>query len=323
MSQILVVANSSTYEAAAFEEVSKILLERGASIQIYRQDKCLNGDYLTFEMQNNHPGYFVTIGSNRYNINDFSTIWYMHPFLPKELLLYEPIEFRHYISTQFMKMREVLWTVFQSKRWVNDPWKTYRLENKIYQSYLASEAGLKMPDTIIGSNPEEIRRFYVEHSRKIVVKNFATSPIPDRVVMTNLVTEEDYLALDSAKIAPAIYQEYVDKLYELRITVVGNKIFVTNIYSQEDSQTAIDWRSKPLLNDFQVRMEPGEVPTEIKEKILHFMSISGLQYGCIDMIRTPDDRYIFLEINPAGQWYFVQVKTKVQIANAIAELLLV
>lgn len=322
MKKILVVANSSTYEAGAFEEVNKVLLEKGVSTYIYRQDRCLTGDYLTFEMRNNHPEYFVTIDESRHSIDSFTAIWYMHPFLPRDLLLYEPAEFRHFISSQFMRMREALWTVFQHKRWINDPWRTYQIENKIYQSYLASSANLEMPNTIISSNPEEIRQFYTEHRGKIVVKNFATSPIPDRVVMTNMVSKEDYLAMDSARVAPAIYQEYVDKLYELRITVVGDKIFVTNIYSQEDAQTAIDWRSKPLLNDFQVRMEQGEIPEILKKKIRHFMDSAGLKYGCIDMIRTLDNRYVFLEINPAGQWYFVQVKTKVKIANAIADLLL-
>lgn len=320
--KILVVANSSTYEADAFEEVNKILVAKGVETYIFRQDRCLIDDSLIFEVRNGRPKFFVKIGESKYDVDAFSAIWYMHPFLPRELLLFEPAEFRQFINVQFGQMRQALWTLFQGKRWINDPWQVYRLENKIYQTQIASNVGLELPDTLITSDPEQVRRFYNEHDGKIIVKSFATSPIPDKVIMTNMVSADDYSMLESAKFSPAIYQEYVGKSYELRITVVGEKIFVADIFSQEDAQTAIDWRSKPILNDFRVLMKPGRIPVLLEEKIRHFMATAGLRYGCIDMIATKDGRYVFLEVNPAGQWYFVQLETGAQIAGAIAELLL-
>lgn len=52
------------------------------------------------------------------------------------------------------------------------------------------------------------------------------------------------------------------------------------------------------------------------------MGMCGLRYGAIDMIVTPGGEYIFLEINPNGQWYFVQLQSEAEIADAIAELLM-
>lgn len=122
--------------------------------------------------------------------------------------------------------------------------------------------------------------------------------------------------------SPSIFQPVIPKAYELRITVVGKKIFAAKIYSQDDVETALDWRRKPKLNDFAVKMEQTKLPVKAESKIFAFMKEIGLKFGCIDMIVTPEGEYIFLEINPNGQWYFVQLKTEVQIAKEIAKLLL-
>ena len=68
-------------------------------------------------------------------------------------------------------------------------------------------------------------------------------------------------------------------------------------------------------------METIELPQVLQRDILLFIKKMGLQFGCIDMIVTQEGKYIFLEINPNGQWYFVQLKTHVNIAKAVAELL--
>ena len=143
----------------------------------------------------------------------------------------------------------------------------------------------------------------------------------DKVLYTNKLTNKDMAQIDSVKMSPSIFQVYVSKKHELRITVVGDKIFPVKIYSQEDEVTSLDWRRKPKLNDFDVKMEQTILSQKVKQYIRHYMELINLRYGCIDMIVTENDEYVFLEINPNGQWYFVQLHTEAQIAEAIAELL--
>ena len=186
---------------------------------------------------------------------------------------------------------------------------------------MASEIGFKVPDTVITSDPERVVAFYKYHPGGIVVKLLAVSPLVGRVIYTNIVTPEYMDKIQSVKFAPAIFQELLPKSYELRVTVVGDRVFSAKIYSQEDSITALDWRTQPEVNDFSVRMEISTLPQDIKGKTLELMKRLGLRYGSLDMVVMPDGEYVFLEINPSGQWHFVQLKTGAQIAEALANLL--
>ena len=132
----------------------------------------------------------------------------------------------------------------------------------------------------------------------------------DKVLYTNRVTEEHFYDIDSLKMSPSIFQEEIyPKAYELRITIVGNQIFAVKINACGDEKIMLDWRKKPKLNDFEVKMEPIELPEEIRNKIFNFIEEIGLKYGCIDLVVKPNGEYIFFEINPNGQWYFIQVHT--------------
>ena len=255
-------------------------------------------------------------------IADLSAIWYIKPRLPKELFSYEPIEHRNFIHKQFFEMRRTIWSMFNDKKWLNNPWSIDKAENKPYQLLEALESGFNTPDTVITSDPELVMDFYNKHSKDIIVKLLSSSIIPDHVIYTNKVTDEYMSEISSVKMSPSIFQETVKKDHELRITVVGNRLFPVKIYSQEDSETSLDWRKKPKFNDFKVRMESAVLPREVETKIFVFMNKLGLDFGCIDMIVDENGDYIFLEINSNGQWYFVQLNTGAKIAEAIASELI-
>lgn len=218
-------------------------------------------------------------------------------------------------------MRRALWSLFQHKKWIDNPWQMLIAENKLYQLKIATSVGLHVPETLITSDPERVRSFYQHNEGNVVVKLLGASPLLSHVVYTNVVTPEHMVEIDSVKMSPSIFQARVPKAYELRITVVGKKIFSVKIYSQEDTETAVDWRRKPKFNDFAVKMETTTLPEDVTQRIWELVKRVGLRLMCIDMIVTPTGEHVFLEINPNGQWYFVQMKTNLQIADAIADLL--
>ncbi|HPJ80394.1 MAG TPA: hypothetical protein PLF70_01675 [Candidatus Portnoybacteria bacterium] len=106
----------------------------------------------------------------------------------------------------------------------------------------------------------------------------------DQVLLTNQVTEEYLDKIQSVKMSPCIFQKRITKNYELRITVAGNKIFPVKIYSQDDQATNLDWRARPKLNDFNVKMEATTIPVSIQNQIRLFMKKLNLRFGCIDII---------------------------------------
>src|SRR5262249_21476922 len=118
--------------------------------------------------------------------------------------------------------------------------------------------------------------------------------------------------------SPTIFQGYVPKRVELRITVVGERVFPAEIHSQQTQHTKHDWRRYDLDNTPHF---PHDLPCEIRERCVSLVKRLDLCYGAIDMVLTPDGRYVFLEINPSGQYMWIEAQTGLPISAAIADLL--
>lgn len=319
---ILAIGNSGIHEVEAFQSVVTALQSRGVNkVVLFRQDKCLESDFLVYQADATGVRYDVVIDSTSYCIDDFTGIWYLKPHLPKELLLLEPGEYRQMVNRQFQEMRHALRTLFRDKKWVNDPWAEAIAENKLLQLKVATDLGFSIPPTLVTSDPDRVRAFFYQQSGGVIMKLLAPAMIMNNVMYTNRLSEEALAGIDRIKQAPAIFQGYVEKAYELRITVVGDKIFAAKIDSQVDPETAVDWRRKPRLNDTDLKMSSVTLPSDVEARLFKLVAKLGLRFGCIDMIVTLSGDYIFLEINPNGQWYFVQLRTQARIAEAIADLL--
>jgi hypothetical protein len=110
--------------------------------------------------------------------------------------------------------------------WINHPTCERLANSKAAQLSAARSVGLEIPRTVITNNPDEVRRFVATAQRQIVYK--ASSPprniAPDKALFTGLLTDETLANLDLIRITPGIFQERIDKAYELRITVVGTRV---------------------------------------------------------------------------------------------------
>jgi glutathione synthase/RimK-type ligase-like ATP-grasp enzyme len=116
-----------------------------------------------------------------------------------------------------------------------------------------------------------------------------------------------------------IFQELIPKALELRVTIVGNQVFSAAVDSQKSDVSQFDWREDGdgLINDW----EPYALPQSIQRKLLALMDSLGLDYGAIDLILTPDGRYVFLEINPAGEFFWLEMQPGLAISGAVADVL--
>lgn len=119
------------------------------------------------------------------------------------------------------------------------------------------------------------------------------------------------------KYAPSLFQEYVPKDVELRITIVGNEVFAAEIHSQQKEAARHDWRRDALALEHREH----QLPDNVRLKCVNLAKAFNLEFGAIDMILTPDGRYVFLEINPNGQWAWIEEFTGLPISEALIELL--
>ncbi len=202
--------------------------------------------------------------------------------------------------------------------WVSPPRAIETSMMKTWQLPAARSAGLEVPETLITSDPEEARAFIDRIGLgRVICKAFSATP--DNWRETRLLGAAEYALLGQVALAPVIFQEFVPAEVDLRITIVGEEFFVAAIHSQE-LPYALDFRVF-LDTGTRVRMTPTTLPAEVEEGLLRLQKQAGLRYGAIDMRRTPDGRHVFLEVNPAGQWRFVEEVTGQPITAAMARLL--
>jgi len=189
--------------------------------------------------------------------------------------------------------------------WVNPP-PTRRAELKPVQLREAGRAGLSIPRTLMSNDPERIRRFLAEHRGRAVYKPFfpAQWDQEDRValLLTNEVELADLPSDGVLRLTPGIFQEKIEKSHELRVTILGEHVITARLLSQESEATRVDWRA----GLGKIRVEPDRLPEEVESACLRLMRSLGIVFGCFDFIVTPEGRHVFLEVNPAGQFLWVE-----------------
>ncbi|MBI2632871.1 MAG: hypothetical protein HYW78_00570 [Parcubacteria group bacterium] len=281
-------------------------------IVFFRADKCLEGEAIGFSIINNRPILFADIDKQEIDLNEVKSIWYWKPLLPRALRTIQPQEHQIFIYRQFLAMWRSISSLLSDRIWVNDYYKSLEAENKPYQLKSASEIGLNIPDTVITSNPKKAKEFWDYCRKEMVIKTLALNPTENSTIYTNKVTEELMLKIERLKSSPVILQKLVPKKHELRITVVGERIFPARI----ESDSEIDWRRS------KIKIQEYNLPKSIEIKCFQLLEALGLRYGCIDMMVTPANQHVFLEINPNGQWEFIEEQTGMPIGQAIAHLLI-
>jgi glutathione synthase/RimK-type ligase-like ATP-grasp enzyme len=197
-------------------------------------------------------------------------------------------------------------------------------ENKQLQLQVARELGLEIPRTLITNDPAAVIEFAKSCENGIITKMLSSFAVYENgretVVFTNPVKPEDLEDLSGLRLCPMTFQEAVPKALELRVTVVGQNVFSASIASQSSERAAHDWRRDgvALLEEWK----HYDLPEDIKGRLLRLMDYFGLNYGAIDIIVTPDNRHIFLEVNPAGEFFWLERCPGLPISKALAEVLL-
>ena len=197
-------------------------------------------------------------------------------------------------------------------QWVNDRAADDKAQHKPYQWAVANQIGLNLPRTLVTNKPEEARRFIEEIGiGKVIFKAFLASY--DAWRETRLVMREDVDKLELVRYAPVIFQEYIEGV-DLRITAIGDKLFPAEIDARKTSYP-VDMRMVVGESD----VKAVRLPSKVEKALLKLQHELGLSFGAIDMRRTSDGKYYFFEVNPAGQWLFVEQRSGLAISDAMAD----
>lgn len=256
------------------------------------------------------------------NLSDVSAVWYRRIAIGKTIPTTMDKQLR---QASVEESRATIQGLIASLNVFHlDPFpQIQRAKNKQLQLQTAQKIGLKTPRTLITNRPEAVQQFARECGGNIVTKMLSSFAVyeegKEKVVFTTPVAPEDLHHLQGLRYCPMTFQENIPKAVELRITIVGNQVFAAAINSQKLNRARYDWRREglSLIDDW----EAYSLPQAISQKLLNLMNYLGLNYGAIDLIVTPDGEYIFLEVNPVGEFFWLDLLPGLPISQAIADIL--
>ncbi|MBV5264315.1 MvdC/MvdD family ATP grasp protein [Pinisolibacter aquiterrae] len=249
-----------------------------------------------------------------------AAVWYRRPE-PYSLspgLTAEEREFAYHECTSVM---QGLWRSFDAF-WVNHPDRIRIAESKPLQLTLARRLGFAIPRTLFTNDPEALAALWEACDGRIVYKSMTQGVLGQSLqqsVYTNRVGADHLARADLLRNAPGLFQEEVAKAADLRITVIGDRLFPVEIRSQTDPDARVDWRrgEVPRMDHVAVTL-----PKPIETACLALNRALGLHYSAIDMVVTPDGDHVFLEINPSGQFGWIESVTGLPLIATLADLLI-
>lgn len=261
---------------------------------------------------NGHSDFELRFPDKTVRMDEVTSVWWRRPQafgIPPEVR--DPAA-RHFAMSEAATALQGMW---QSSRalWVNNIMRDAAAAHKPWQLTMAKRIGLRVPETLITNDPAEARQFWASLPGEVVYKPFTATLHSWRETRV-LKPEEEKLA-EAVRLAPVIFQRYVPGR-DLRITAIGERLFPAETDARH-GEYEVDVRLNTSLS-----YRSHTLPAEIEAKLLRLMRTLGLEYGAIDMRLTPEGEYVFFEVNPAGQFLYVEMATGMQIAGALAEHLM-
>lgn len=192
--------------------------------------------------------------------------------------------------------------------------------NKFDQLRFAAQLDFPIPATLVTNDPEVARQFVATHGDS-VVKSIAgygrRLESGFEAAYTQRVTPDVLQKFDSLQLAPVCLQGYVAKDFELRVTIVGERVFTCRIDSQMSERTRVDWRRY----DPAVPHRSYTLDSNIERKLLAMMEHYGIHFAAFDLVVTPHGETVFLEMNPSGQFVWIEEKTGMPITDTLVDFL--
>ena len=311
------------------DRVALELARRGAPVCRFHTEEFLQNCRLSINLNNPAEGLgFLELPTCDLALDEVKSIWFRRPDLPLLDSLLNRRKPGSGGAFDFMK-REAdavlrgLFGVLDKAFWVSHPDSLKAANNKLAGLKLAESLGLLIPHTLVTNDPQRVRAFFETCHGDMIVKTFyGWSGSIDgslQTIYTSRVLPEHLDQLELVRHMPCLFQEYVPKDVELRITVIGRRVFATEIHSQNSPRSRDDWRRYDLQH---TPYYPHTLPADVEAACLRILEHYGLAFGAFDMIRRPDGAYVFLELNANGQWLWIQELTGLPLVAAMADLLI-
>lgn len=276
----------------------------------------LNGENLlteTFQWQileNNNQFNFV---NSQVILSKVRVIWYRrwikysknNSMLLANLTAKSLHNVKSHLKFEFGTFSRHFFNSLKNTKWFDTP--TLSHLNKLDVLLLANQNGLRIPKTLVTNSKQQLQNFYNDVNRVITkpiseVTYFDNSEGQLYTMQTKEVTNQNVKSLDSM-FHPSLFQELIEKKYEIRSFYLNKKFYSMAIFSQTREESKIDFRNYSFSHPD--RMTPFKLPSNIEKKLRKVISKIGMTSCSIDMVQSDKNELFFLEINPVGQFGMV------------------
>jgi len=253
-----------------------------------------------------------------------SVMWYRKPDKPPPHPALTDYDAQDCSVQEYRELLRSFSGFFPRAKWVNDYWQMQKYSIKANQVWIAEEVGLSIPETVITNNIAAVKELAKRHL-EIIIKPLAYSGFAvdeaQYACFTNVLSAADVEKFQNEDLAyaPAIFQQRINKVQELRVTVIGEEVFACEIQTKPETPEHIDWRIESV-EDLPHKIV--ELPQEVSARLKKMLSIMKLNFGAFDLIKDETGTYYFIEVNPNGQYFWIELITGAPLTEAMVSLII-
>jgi glutathione synthase/RimK-type ligase-like ATP-grasp enzyme len=296
--------------------VMQILNRSGWPVIIFEADRVASGQAKFTVQMNDKDGLKIFYSGYEILLDQVAAAWYRRPLAFDEEVNDKAKELT--IERDRKSLQSTLWQLLNNDIWLNAPSRIQYADIKLIQLKVAKDLGFDFPPTLVtnawdevGANlPESI--VYKPHNPVFFIDNRSC------MVYAKKYKNPEALPTQSNPF-PGLWQTYIRKVREWRITVVGDKTFDASIYTKANARD--DWR-KHQDRPGRVTFKAEDFPERYQKLCLDYLKHFKLKFGAFDFIESEGGRITFLECNPNGQYGWLEENTGLQISEAIAKSLM-
>jgi glutathione synthase/RimK-type ligase-like ATP-grasp enzyme len=284
-------------------------------------DSLLTNSEFGFSISPNILTHFSQYGK-LLDLSKITSVWYRRPIMPKTKI--KSVIEKRFAEREILATIDTLWRVLDKCFWINSPWSIKDASNKFHQLQVACELGLQVPETLITNNYMAVEDFFRTCEGSMLYKPITSGHLSSQssriqlMTYSTLIKRGDLAKMKLVKNCPGMFQRYIEKQYEVRVTIVGNRVFSAKIDSQRYLEKRIDWRKGKYIKGIFTKCE---IPVDLEEKLKMFLKRFDLKFGAFDLIVNKSGKYIFLECNPNGEWAWIEDCTGMPITDTLINLL--
>lgn len=268
---------------------------------------------INFEI-NPNGSYICRISNDIFELDSVKTIFFRR--IPSKFENFENNADAPYLNNERKHFLEGVFLSLSQAKWINPMFATQIAERKILQLRLAKQFGLIVPKTIITNNPIKADEF-LKNNKSSIIKPISNGlqVLTDETysIYTSVIESTFFEKYRKENIfdTPVFLQERIQNKFDIRVTIIGNNIFSVAINKLDKNE--VDWRKPEIEKEYRVI----QLPKSLENKLLKYHKHLNLVYSAIDLIQTDNNEFVFLEINPVGEWVWLEKELGLNISNCL------